>query len=1512
MKTRNVNPAIFLSLLIFPLFSIAQDYASTKEKIYIHTNHVFYRPGDIVYFKLYVVNAQDQAPAKVSDIVYVELISPSGTIVQKSNYGIRDGYSDGSFDFKTEAPGGIYKIRAYTSWMQNEKDDLFFVKEITLQNTLAPRVLMKLEFPEKGYGAGDIAKANFSMRNLADQPIRGYEGKYTVSIGGIAISTGNFQTDNNGKAVIPCRLPNDLAVNDGLLNVTIEYDSYVESISRSIPIVLNKIDLQFMPEGGTLIEGVPGIVAFKALNEYGKAADIKGEIRDQAGKKVASFESYHFGMGKFTLTPLAGHTYRAYITSPSTISQTFDLPVASVEGVALHIEKQDRKIAFTLSATSEMPVTMQASSRGKVYFTDELSLKPGSMTNVIDEKIFPPGITQFTLYSASGVPLCERLVFMNEHAQLNIAITPDKQKYLPREKVNLVIKTTDEHGKALPSNISLAVVDDKLWTFADDKQDNILSWLLLSSELKGKIEEPFFYFKKDEPKATPALDLLMMTQGYRYFDYIDMVVKEGMLRFLPDQPNILSGKIVDIGNRPVKSTVYLLNDQYAGKGMKITTNDNGEFFFTHLQPQNRYVLFAHALSKKKNVYIMIQQNGMGFDTTQSGDARMLISRSVPKNMAPVIAPPVVKVATADKKIDANLVLGGQQQSNLSEVVVVGYGFAQNKKELSGSVSIVSNKMLEITPNLNNALAGKVAGVQITQTANYFDNSRIVIRGQRSFAGNNQPLYVVNGIVMDQFSLNTINPNDIEAVTVMKDAAATSIYGSRGVNGVIQIDLKKWRREKIRVDLQNHSYYTSKSFLTGGNLYSVARKFYVPKYQTTATEERTDFRETIYWNPVVQTGEDGTAKLEFYNSDASTTFRAIAEGLGYNGKAGRGETTYAAQPALQVDAKIPPYLTIGDKALIPFVVKNNGISSETFTVTVNAPVEFRIGNFDKEAMLLAGGSVRILVPVEALLETKGELKFIVSSASSKEVVRLPIVSSGKGFPSHLSFSGDSPSQYHFNIGNMVPGSLNAQVKVFRNMESQLLDGIESMLREPYGCFEQTSSTTYPNIFVLKYLKETGRSNREIEKKAMNYINAGYQRLIGFETQEGGFEWFGKTPPHEALTAYGLLEFTDMQQFIEVDRKMLERTKKFLLSRRDGNGAFKLATGGYDRFASVPNKIANVYIVYALAKAGMGKEVLPEYRAALKDIFKSKDCYLLAMMANTAHFLNDEGAYQQLLAILDRQTGLEATTSVVNSRASSLRIETVALYANALMKSKTPDLGKIARLLSELLSGKSYYGYGSTQATVLALEAMVNYSKLTKKISDDSPILFTVNTKAIASDSSIRNVLQEGDNSVTVTYPDQANGLPYAIDISYNTFLPSNSIKSEIHLATRLQTISTKMGETVRMEIDVTNTKDYLQPMAIAKIGIPAGLIVQPWQLKEIMEKNKAAYYEIFDNYLVFYWMGFAPMEVKKIQLDLKAEIPGIYKGKASTAYLYYTPEYKYWSEGVEVSIGEGIDEIKVKR
>src|SRR5258705_13629500 len=178
--------------------------------------------------------------------------------------------------------------------------------------------------------------------------------------------------------------------------------------------------------------------------------------------------------------------------------------------------------------------------------------------------------------------------------------------------------------------------------------------------------------------------------------------------------------------------------------------------------------------------------------------------------------------------------------------------------------------------------------------------------------------------MEKLTIKDINPNDIESVTILKDATGSALYGSRAAHGAIIIESKKFRREKIQFRFANKYYYASQVVYTAGTVYAVARKFYAPKYTSTVTNERTDFRETIYWNPVVQTDKNGSASVEFYNSDATTTFRAIAEGIGYNGRLGRAEQTYTVQNAMSVDAKIPPYLTVGDKALIPLVIKNNSV------------------------------------------------------------------------------------------------------------------------------------------------------------------------------------------------------------------------------------------------------------------------------------------------------------------------------------------------------------------------------------------------------------------------------------------------------------------------------------------------------------------------------------------------------------------------------------------------------------
>lgn len=1480
------------------------DYADTKEKIYIQTNHVFFKQGETAYFKLYVVKGKDQTPTTVSNTVYVELINPSGNLLQKFNYRVENGYAEGAFEFSEGAVGGIYKIKAYTTWMKNENETSYFTKEITLQKVIAPRILMKLDFPEKGYGAGSEVSAEFSMRNLKDQPIRFYNGRFAVSIAGQQISTDDFKTDNEGKAKVRFKLPVDLKTNDGLLNITVNYDSYTEAISRSIPIVLDRIDLQFMPEGGTFVNGINTNVAFKAVNENGKAADIKGEILDSKGKKITTFESYHFGMGKFSFTPRKDETYYVKIVSPVNISQQYTLPAVAETGVVMNLFRADGKIKMKLTTSGSLEVRVIGQTKGTGYYWEDILLKKGINSIDIDESVFPVGIAQFTIYKMNGSPIAERVIFLNEDRNLNVLITTDKTKYLPREKVTLTIKTSDEHNKPVPSNFSLTVMDDKLWTFADDKQDHILSWLLMSSELNGKIEEPQFYFKKDEPKAKSALDLVMLTHGYRYFDYTDFVLNNDHLEFEPDQDNVLGGVIVDLDGNPVKANVYLAKAITGGKGIQIMTENDGGFFFSHLEPGSNYYLFAQSLVKGKRISIKILQNGIGSNTQKKSSQKQSISRSGGDLFFKLATGGIKKQVIQNKEMMNQNVeeikIGGH--SALSEVVVTGYG-VKLRRDVTGSVAYLKANELTYSTNPSFALAGKVAGLQVVSNGNPGADAVIRIRGQKTLTGFDHPLYIIDGVAVEQAGLATMSPNDIESITILKDAQGVALYGSRAGQGVIVIETKKMRNEKLRFIFKNNFGYSSQLVAVNGPKYSIAKKFYSPVYNYSNSDEKTDFRETIYWNPTIQTDARGEAIVTFYNADATTTIRAVAEGIGWNGKLGKAEATYAVQDAMSVDAKIPPYLSVGDTALIPLVLKNNYAKLLDIAVDAEFPDEIRSGNYIKKVSLRPDQSLEILIPIWAIAEIKGEISFTIKNQSGKVKVVLPINVADKGFPVIEIYSGNKSYTHNITINKMIPGSLKTNLKLFKSVEGQLLDGIESMLREPYGCFEQTSSCTYPNIYVLKYLKESGKVNKDIEKKAMGYIERGYNRLIGFETAQHGFEWFGNTPPHEALTAYGLLEFTDMKEFIDVDDKMLKRTKDFLLSRRDGKGSFRLSTRGYDRFASVPNKIANIYIVYALTQAGIGNEIQLEYKAAFEQALKSNDGYQMAMMALAASNMRNENDFRQLMILLNKmyKKELKAETSVVNSRDASLRVETISLYALALMRENKPEIGAIANLITKILSEKSYYGYGSTQSTVLALKAIVEYSKLVGQISENTKIDFTVNSKIINAYKDVTENLHEGKNDFNIYYNQQDNNVPYNLEVAYKTFTPPNSEKAELLLETNLNNNSVHVGETVRMGISVTNTKDVLQPMVIAKIGIPAGLSVQPWQLKEIIEKNQVAYYEIFDNYLVFYWMGFAIKETKTINLDLKADIPGYYKGKASTSYLYYAPEFKNWNDGAEIRI-----------
>lgn len=1456
------------------------DYTTTKEKVYLHTNHVYMEPGDTLYYKAYVVNALDNTPSTTSTILNVDIINPAGAILKQLKHPVANGYSEGGFPFAENVPGGIYKIRAYTTWMQNETDSTWFTKTIILQRTIASRLLLKLDFPEKGYGPGDTIMAKFEARAADDTPISNHTGNFVINIDGKEQQTGTFKTDNYGKGTIRAVLPASLATPDGLLTVKMNMDGYSESISRSIPIVLNNIDLQFMPEGGAFVAGLQTVLAFKAINASGKPADVKGIITDSRGTRVATFASYHGGMGIVPFTPEAGSRYYAQITTPVNIQKRYELPAAVEHGIVLNIVRNKGQLYARLSATSAEDVTLTATVREQVYYTTNAALQSGTQYIKIDTADFPAGIVKFTLRNSHRLKIAERIIFVNKYSGLQVKISTDKKSYEPREKVQMTIITTDANDRPIPANMSLSVVDDKLWTMADDRQDHILSWLLMSTELHGRVEEPQFYFKRDEPKADSALDMLMLTQGYRYFAFTDSVRSGNKLSFLPDKINILSGTITDKKGTPIPGTVYLLNS-FRQVGVVRTVTGTGHFFFTDLDPGVKYQLLAAGEHTRDSVMINITQNGIGFNKEIAA-----IFKPLKTGMKELIAayPAVAINEPADKLII-------RDEKSLNEVVVVALGLSREKRNLSYSVTTISPQEIAAGGNLASLLYGKAAGISIqSNPATPAAAATIQIRGQASIHTNAAPLFVIDGVPMVGNVLNQLNPNNIEGLTVLKGAEATALYGSRAANGVVLISTKNRQLAgKLRFRLGKAANYglQSVSTPTMDQYFSQVPVFYAPAYTTPATTTKDDFRETIYWNPTVQTDRYGKASVEFYNSDASTTFRAITEGIGYNGIVGRVEHTYASHDAVSVDVKIPPYLSVGDTVRIPLVLKNYNHADKQVHIAVKLPADVTGWELTQDVVVHQNSHAQVYIPVVPLKAVKGNILIDVNA----QTVSLPFTAEEKHFPIHVMITGNRSLDTTFRIAQPLPCSIQSSVKV-NLVQDQILHGMAAMLREPYGCFEQTSSTTYPNILILQLLQAAGNQDKATEVKAKALLQRGYERLITFETSENGFEWFGRAPAHIALTAYGLLEFTAMQQFIKVDKDLLQRTKQFLLNHRDGHGGFQRSQQGLDEFREVPAEISSTYIVYALATCGAGKEIIPEYEAALQSAKSSNDGYQLAMMALAADKMQRTEDFTALMGRLDKlyqDVTLPSRTSYVNSKGISLYVETMSLYAMTLMREATPRKTIITPVINAILSNKSYYGFGSTQGTVQALSALAAYAELERTATDTSKaVTFTLHE------------LKEGINTFKADYK-KGYGVSYTMECNYFTFTPPASTHALIRLQTSLGTRTAQVGETVRMEVQVQNTSNEAQAMTIAKIGIPAGLSLQAWQLKELVDQHKVAYYEIFDNYLVFYWRGMAAQEVKKIGIDLKADVPGSYQGKAGVSYLYYAAEDKYWIPGETIKI-----------
>ena len=456
-------------------------------------------------------------------------------------------------------------------------------------------------------------------------------------------------------------------------------------------------------------------------------------------------------------------------------------------------------------------------------------------------------------------------------------------------------------------------------------------------------------------------------------------------------------------------------------------------------------------------------------------------------------------------------------------------------------------------------------------------------------------------------------------------------------------------------------------------------------------------------------------------------------------------------------------------------------------------------------------------------------------------------------------------------------------------------------------------------MLAYLKAHDVADPSLVARTNRLLDRGYDKLVGFETREKGYEWFGGAPGHEALTAYGLLEFADMKAvWGGVDAPMMERTVRWLKGRRDGKGGFSRNARALDSFGRAGPVVTNAYITYALSEAGLFDGFEPQFGVQTKLAGETKDPYLLALAAGTLLNLPGqraagEAAARRLAGLQDRAGHWPGSDhSITRSGGANLDIEATSLAALTLLKAGGYD-DAVRRAMAWLAKRRGAFGnWGATQATVLALKAMTAYADAFRRTPSPGRVTVLVNGRQGPSATyaagrrepleleGLGSLFSAGANHVELRH-EGGSELPFTLAVEYRTLKPASHPEVVVDLATSLERDRVKMGENVRLNVRLANRTDQGQPMTLARIGLPGGLTFQSWQLKELREKGLIAFAETGAREVNLYFRDLKPKAVHEVPLDLVATVPGTYTGPASRAYLYYTNDRKVWVDGLKVAV-----------
>jgi len=665
---------------------------------------------------------------------------------------------------------------------------------------------------------------------------------------------------------------------------------------------LGKVDVQFFPEGGSMVNGVLSKIAFKAVGPNGLGAEVKGTVTDEQGHQAGVFASQHLGMGIITIMPEAGKKYRAKITYADSSTGTVELPQAGNTGYAFNVDNSDsRNIRLSVTAGKENPeaqINLVAQEGGVIYYYTKDKLVNKVFTVVIPKSKFPSGIVQFTLFSQAGEPMNERLAFVQNPDQLNLNMVTEKQNYSARQKVkiNLIAKNKDD--EPVTGSFSVTVIDETKVPLDEDNENNILANLLLTSDLKGYIEKPNYYFTGKSEKTSSDLDVLMLTQGYHRFEWQQILNdKLPPVTFQPEKIMVVSGSIKNQSGKPIPyGKVSLLSVSKSFFFLDTVADADGRFVFKHLPiiDSMRYVIQATDKKIRSNTKIAIDNIPPPGVSKNKTDGKIKWSDDL------------LAFLQSSKDFHLEQIKQGMGKTTivLKEVVVIDkkapskyLGHSSNLNGPGNANDVITAGQFPVgCPVFTDCIAGHMHGIKFIGGTPYYEGLPVLVMidGVEIYTGTHA------GILMGMTNssppsestvdiLNTLNISDVASVEFLMDASLAAVYGVKAGSAVILVTTKRGDD-----DISNSSGTpTFASYVPVG--YYKARVFYSPQYDAAKTDTRNaDLRTTIYWNPDIITGTDGKASFEFFNADGKGTYRVVVEGIDDNGNIGRQVYNYKVE------------------------------------------------------------------------------------------------------------------------------------------------------------------------------------------------------------------------------------------------------------------------------------------------------------------------------------------------------------------------------------------------------------------------------------------------------------------------------------------------------------------------------------------------------------------------------------------------------------------------------------------